>query len=204
LPGAGNVRCDKSAGAGVGRCRNSMGCTPQAGICHFKDSVCSDTSTSAPNNCCNYLGSSSNCELDALFVPRCNALPECRDDGEDCASSADCCEGTLCLPDETGRLRCDDPPGDDPCVPKGSRCTSHGDCCAGTVCIIAPGAGSGTCGTSDPPTGAGGMGGGPGGDGGNGGTGTCAEYGQSCGAGVPCCNADDVPCSAGICRIDPQ
>lgn len=227
LPGAGNVQCEKADGAEIGRCRNSMGCTPQGGVCHYKETICEDTSTSAPNNCCNFLGNASNCELDSLFVPRCDAIEECREPGEDCASSTDCCNGVPCVPNEDGRLICyDNPGGGDPsCVESGGSCTSTSDCCVGSVCLIPTGAGMGTCGTPEEPGGSGGSAGSPGsagaggdtggmssggtsGTAGTGGTGgsdqpPCAEYGQQCSETADCCNAPTVACDSGICRIPP-
>jgi hypothetical protein len=220
LPGAGNVICDMSGDPAreIGRCRNPMGCTPQGGVCHFKDSYCSDTSTSAPNNCCNYLGNASNCRLDALGVPRCNALTACREAGADCSSSDDCCDGAPCVPNADGRLQCYGTPGEPPprCVSEGGPCTNNGDCCVGTTCEVDPGEGSGTCTTpgSSSATGTGGGstsatgGTGAGGSGGSDGAGgstpaPCAEYGQLCSATSDCCNAGAVQCYNGICRIPP-
>ncbi|WP_438036948.1 hypothetical protein [Sorangium sp. So ce204] len=220
LPGAGRVVCDTSGDPDgeIGRCRNPNGCTPQGGVCHFKDSYCSDTSTSAPNNCCGYLGNASNCRLDALGVPRCNALTACRQAGEDCASADDCCDGAPCVRNsETGKLQCYDTPGGTgpQCVTAGGPCTNNGDCCVGTTCEYEPGSLSGTC-TTDSPSGAtgsssatggtggaGGAGGGGGSDGAGGTPPRCAEYGQLCGATSDCCNAGTVQCYNGICRIPP-
>jgi hypothetical protein len=198
LPGAGNGDCVIEPGASVGRCGNGNACTPQGDICHYKDSACDDSSTSAPNNCCNYLGNKSNCALDDVFVPRCDALPGCRESGEACSSSTDCCDGRPCIRDEDGHLVC----AASECIPQGGVCTATADCCVGTECLIVPGAGSGTCGITDNPPGAGGStgaGGAP-----SGGSSGCAEYGQMCGDGVTCCNSDVVPCDDMVCRINPQ
>jgi hypothetical protein len=161
---------------------------------------------------------SGGCQLDALGVPRCNGLDDCRASGENCASAADCCDGLPCVPDASGALHC----GETACVATGNTCTINADCCRGTLCIRSPGSTSGMCSTSVPPPGSGGAGGtggdagapgsggsdatggtggstgGSGGSGGTGGTTACAEYGQQCDTGADCCNA--IPCDGGICR----
>jgi hypothetical protein len=203
LPGAGNGECVVDEGNPVGRCGNGNSCTPQGDVCHYKDSACEDSSTSAPNNCCSYLGSKSNCALDTVFVPRCDAIGDCREAGEDCASSGDCCDGVPCIRNDEGRLVC----AEEECISAGGSCTTTADCCVGTECILVPGESAGVCGVTDePPGGTGGAGSGSGGAPGTGGNAPtpCAEYGQDCGGGVECCNSDVVPCDNGVCRINPQ
>jgi hypothetical protein len=226
LPGYGNVHCDKEAGAEVGLCRSPMSgpgpggaCSPQGNVCHFKDYACSVSEARA--NCCGGLGAKGGvCQLDPLGIPRCNGLgDECRDAGETCASTDDCCNNIPCVPDANGQLRC----GSGTCQKSGDSCTINGDCCPGTICITLPGSTVGTCGGGGGGTGGtggggtggsgnggsgtagnGGTGGANGGTGGNanGGTGgtstSCSEYGQICKVGGDCCNG--VPCTLGVCR----
>jgi len=207
LPGEGNVTCEKDAGAEFGRCRNPMGCNPQGNICHFKDYQC-DNST-APAQCC---GDSNKklefCQLDALGIPRCNGLGECRKENETCATGLDCCTGQnlSCLPNASGDLACTKLTTPEACQVTGGGCTANADCCPGTICQLEIGASRGTCGVREvpPPVGSGGAPGaggassGAGGDpgAGSGGAPVCAEYGQSC-LSAPCCNG--VPCSGGLC-----
>jgi len=197
LPGAGNATCEDINEQGIGRCKN-RGCTPQGGICKYDDAdyveFCGGNSTS-PNNCCNFLGANSNCALDLLQIPRCDAISECREAGEACATASDCCGGVPCVQDESGAFVCYDPPGE--CVPASGPCTVDADCCRGSLCLRRPGAATGTCGDGsvDPPDD--GSGGGPDqGTGGGGGL-ECAAYGQTCSQSSDCC--EDVPCSGGRC-----
>jgi hypothetical protein len=205
LPGAGNVVCDKENGAALGICRNPRSCSPQGNVCHFKEYTCGGSSSR--NNCCAGVGNSGVCQLDPLGVPRCNGLgTDCRETGETCASADDCCNGSPCVADASGILRC--APGDDggpTCLQTGNSCTINADCCAGNVCIRPVGSTRGTCGAVTPPgTGGKASGGttGTGGTTGAGGTpGLCAEYGQQCGT-VACCNTNlGVACIGGICKI---
>jgi hypothetical protein len=207
LPGAGNVICELEDGRTVGICRNPMSCNPQGNVCHYQDYACSISSARA--NCCGALGASRDgCQLDALGVPRCNGIgDDCRVTGDTCASAADCCNLTPCVPDNMGVLRC----GSGPCVPRAGSCSINGDCCPGNICIRPPGSTMGTCNGGTGGTGGmggnGGAGAGTGGLGGTGGAGTggsggsCSEYGQICSGNSDCCNA--VPCTAGICRFPP-
>jgi hypothetical protein len=206
LPGWGNVICEKEAGQDVGLCRNPSNggspggaCNPQGNVCHFQNYSCSISSARA--NCCGGLGAKGGvCELDPLGIPRCNGLgEECRQAGDSCASTADCCDDRPCVPDANGDLHC----GTGECQRSGNTCTINADCCPGSICIHAPGSIVGTCG-GDPgdPGGSGGAGNGDGGapSTGVGGadTGSCSEYGQLCDDSSDCCNA--VPCSEGLCR----
>lgn len=206
LPGWGNVICEIEPGKQIGLCRNPSNgtspggaCNPQGNVCHFKNYTCDISSTRA--NCCGGLGAKGGvCQLDPLGIPRCNGLgDECREAGETCASTDDCCEDRPCVPDANGDLRC----GTGECQRTGNSCTINADCCPGGTCIRAPGSTVGTCG-GDPgdPGGSGGAGNGDGGAPGTGvgGTGntSCSEYGQLCDGASDCCNA--VPCTEGLCR----
>jgi hypothetical protein len=191
LPGAGNVVCLKANPTDlVGLCRNPNSCSPEGDVCHFKNYACSGSS--ARNNCCAGTGNSGVCQLDALGVPRCYGLGTmCRMTGDTCASSADCCNGLPCVPDQNGVLHCGAM-----CRQSGQSCTANADCCTGLICNIPPGSTQGTCGTPPMP------------DGGVGGTdgGLCSQYGQMCNASQPCCSGLDcdiivnnmlMPCPAG-------
>lgn len=232
LPGAqeSTVTCEKAVGAEYGRCRSQQ-CTPQGDVCQLNGGACG-SSTSLPSNCCPTNNQPSNsewkrgaCEFDALLIPRCNGLKNCRPSGGYCSSSADCCRdpndpnsvSLPCVPDPTdgNRLKCNDPGGNDPCLQAGSGCTTNADCCQGALCVIRSGEIFGTCG-STPGTGGGGAGGsggspGTGGTGGaTGGTGSsgapsgCAVYGQNCSAPADCCHTDvGVTCFSGKCLVPP-
>lgn len=201
LAGAGNAKCEGINEQGIGRCK-STSCVPQGSICKYDSAdyteFCGATNSTSPNACCAGTGADSiaqHCRLDSLNIPRCNALGECRDEGETCSSTDDCCNGNPCVQDpESGTFVCYDD-GDDDCVPSTGPCTTNGDCCVGSMCILEPGESTGTCGNSDPPP-----------DDGSGGTGSggststddpCAEYGQDCTDAGDCCN--DVPCTSGSC-----
>jgi hypothetical protein len=180
LPGDGNVVCDKETGAPVGICRNPTGCNPEGNVCHFKDYVCGGSS--ARNACCAAVGNSGVCQLDPIGIPRCYGLgTDCRETGETCASSMDCCGGVPCVVAPDGLLRCLPPSDGGPtCVPSGGSCTINGDCCPGTVCIREPGSVQGVCGTTTPP----GTGGTPG-SGGTPATGGTPGSGGTATGGVP-------------------
>jgi hypothetical protein len=216
------VTCEIEPGHDVGICRNPMACNPQGNVCHFKNYVCDISSARA--DCCGGLGSKSGvCQLDGLGIPRCNGLGDtCRDPGETCASSDDCCNNLPCVPDAKGDLHC----GSMVCQKSGESCSINGDCCPGTTCVRAPGSTDGTCaggggeggsggtgGTSGSggsgntntggtdTSGSGGVGTSGGGSGGSGGTTACSEYGQLCKGNSDCCNG--VPCTNGVCRVPP-
>jgi hypothetical protein len=201
LPGWGNGECQIEPGHAIGVCRNPVNgednpdgaCSPQGNVCHLKDYACDNSN--ARSNCCFEVGANNGaCEVDALGVPRCNGLADCREVGETCNSSADCCipEGSdmhpPCVPDDEGVLRC----GEDECIPTGGSCTINADCCPGGTCYRPAGTTEGTC--EPPTTGEGGAGGGPGT--------VCSEYGQQCTDAGDCCN--DVPCTDDICKYPPQ
>lgn len=201
LPGAGNGHCEDINEEGVGRCK-TLSCTPQGGICKYDDpnyvEFCGGNSTS-PNNCCSFLGSKSNCALDLLRIPRCDAIDECREEGESCATSGDCCGGVPCVQNESGAFVCYGPP-DGECVAVAGPCTIDADCCPGSLCLRLPGNATGSCGdgTVDPPGGGDGSGGSSTGNGSGGGGGLgCSAYGQSCEESADCC--EGVPCEDGRC-----
>jgi hypothetical protein len=193
LPGYGNVICEIAPGKDVGLCRNPSNgpgpggaCNPQGNVCHYANYTCSISSARA--DCCGGLGAKGGvCQLDPLGIPRCNGLGNaCRNSGETCASTADCCNSMPCVPDATGALHC----GSGVCQKSGDSCTTNADCCPGAICTRAPGSTVGTCaGTSS---------GGSGGEGGVPTTTGCAEYGQLCTVASDCCNG--IPCSDGLCR----
>jgi hypothetical protein len=217
LPGDGKVRCEKEAGAKIGLCRNPTGCNPQGNVCHYKDYTCSISS--ARNACCAAPGNSGECQLDRLGVPRCNGLGDtCRQGGETCASSDDCCNDLPCVADDAGVLRCFVPKDGEPtCVPGAGSCTVTADCCRGSSCIVATGSTRGTCSTPDAPpaggtggsgaagasSGTGGSGAGSGGANagapaaGSGGAPECAQFGQDCQVDGDCCS--ELPCLEGAC-----
>ena len=195
LPGYSNGQCEIEPGRAIGICRNPVNgeenpagaCSPQGNVCHFKDYACGVSSARA--NCCDGLGANGTCKLDPLGVPRCDGLgDDCREVGETCASSGDCCPDPVtgeyppCVPDENGVLRC----GADECVPSGDDCTIDADCCAPLMCVRAPGATSGTCGEP---------------------TSECTKYFQQCANSAECCGAEDDPpvqCLDGRCKYPPQ
>jgi hypothetical protein len=190
LPGDGNVVCDKPSNAEIGVCRNPTGCNPQGNVCHYKNYACAISS--ARNDCCGCIASKDCCQLDALGVPRCNALGNaCRKAGDTCASADDCCNHAPCVADASGTLHC----YASPCVPAGGSCSINGDCCAGSTCVEPQGSTKGTC-SAPPPPGTGGYGGATG-SGGAGGA--CAQYGQMCTSASDCCGG--VPCTNGICTV---
>jgi hypothetical protein len=175
--------------------------------------ACGNSSSRA--NCCDALGAMGGvCKLDRLGVPRCYGLAACRQTGQTCAFTGDCCNGNACVPDASGVLRC----GGTTCAAEGGGCTISGDCCRGTSCIVPTGSTNGVCGVISPPPPP------PPADAGtstdDGGSTTadagaadagvpadlappppppppCSEYGQSCSVAGDCCNG--VPCTSGFC-----
>lgn len=89
--------------------------------------ICLDTAGNQVHDCC----PSDNCELTETGVSRCSGgegFDECRDDGDTCQVSSQCCSG-VCSPVDTGsgiELRCN--PG---CVETEGLCTTSADCCGG-------------------------------------------------------------------------
>jgi hypothetical protein len=172
LPGDGNIFCDKEPGASFGLCRNPVACNPQGNVCQYSNYECG--LSAQRNNCCNALGGSGTCEIDAFGVPRCNGLADnCRITGETCSSSADCCSPGLCVPDVGDVLRCTA----QTCQVAGATCTGNADCCVGTQCNRPLGAIGGIC---EAVAGQ-----------------TCALYGQSCNVATDCCEA--IPCTNDRC-----
>jgi hypothetical protein len=138
------------------------------------------------------------CKQDIVGVPRCTGA-SCVAAGVGCATSADCCNGTPCVPNPSGN-----PPfvcSAATCVPTQGLCTINADCCPGNTCNVPPGGTKGTCTPSIPP-GGGGDGGSTGGDSGSAGGDagqTCALYGQTCTTVADCC--DGIPCNGGRCYV---
>ena len=209
LPGNGNVHCAISPGYTIGICltpgpgtdAGNGACNPEGDVCHYKNYVCGPSS-SARNDCCLHLGSSSDCTLDAVGVPRCHAIgapggPACRTSGQTCAFSGDCCNNVPCVPGPTGQLVCyagtSGGDGGAVCVPATGPCTVNADCCTGAFCSVPPGSIKGTCNAL--PLGSGGGGGDGGSSAPDGGspTSTCSLYGQSCATSASCCSS--VPCT---------
>jgi hypothetical protein len=130
--------------------------------------------------------------LDAIGLSRCYGLVACRQAGETCADSIDCCRtandgGVPCIPADGGGFAC----AAASCQPLRGVCATTGDCCGGLTCVLdAPGAAHGTCDLVVPlPS-----------DGGtaaarplatDSGTLSCSFAGQSCAQDVDCCYAGD-------------
>ncbi len=166
-------------------------CSPQGNVCHYKDYECSISSARA--NCCDGLGAKGTCRLDPLGVPRCNGLgDDCRDEGETCASNADCCDFAPAFRTKKV-LRC----GGGEVRPQGDTCTINGDCCPWLdlrqaarcdrrllTARLRPVAKAAHPARAEAPAVAA----------------TCSEYGQLCDVAGDCCN--NVPCTDGVCRFD--
>ena len=163
LPGAGLVRCEPDplyggrigicggpkAGncpAGLDTCKNS--CNPEGNVCHYKDTVvCEGSTTSKRNDCCDCISGKDCCQLDHVGIPRCNSLEACVPSGGNCSFSGECCDNLPCVPDPvTGKLTCGST-----CVPLGGSCTTNADCCTGMLCEVTPGSLSGVCIIPAPP-----------------------------------------------------
>ena len=172
-------------------CSNST-CIPEGDVCHCtqydpKTGICvlnggtplpSGCSVNSINSdCCGATGASKMaCRLDKVGVPRCFTVTTCIPSGGSCATSADCCNGNVCVPDGNGHYVC----GTTTCVPTGGQCTATSDCCSGdgNVCIIPPGQTTGVCGNPTPPPADGGT------------PSQCSYAGQSCSTTQPCCSGD--------------
>jgi hypothetical protein len=162
LPGDGNVTCLKANSTDpVGICRNPMSCDPEGDVCHFQAYQCGNSDARA--NCCGGLGAQSGvCKLDVLGVPRCYGLGTmCRQMGQTCSNSLDCCNGVPCVSNGMGELVC----AQTMCIAMNGSCTQSADCCNGATCVFTAGQTYGTCG----------------------GAGTCELAGQPCSASQPCC-----------------
>ena len=185
------------AALSIGVCTQNHGNQVPGGICRLTGGA--NACSNAQSDCeCVLNPKAQCCAYDTLGLPRCLGSGSCGDGstgvfagqdpkccrqaGQTCNTSAECCGLTPCVPDATGVLHClaPKPDGGISCVATGGSCTATGDCCTGMVCNVTPGAGHGTCG--QPPTsGMGGAGGGMD-------AGVCALYGQACNAATPCCN----------------
>jgi hypothetical protein len=205
LPGHGDVTCVIENGEPVGVCRNPSASAdvddPEGDVCHYKeDPNYTCVVSSAPNNCCGAPGNSGVCKLDALGVPRCYGYgATCRNPGETCAYSGDCCNNIPCVPDANGALHCLVPTSDagaaPVCVAESGNCTVTADCCRGLTCVSLPGSTQGTCVNPTPPPPPDGGAAGSAGTDGSAGTGgspppSCALYGQACTMTSDCCNTD--------------
>jgi hypothetical protein len=207
LPGDGEVKClifDATRGLGTCQMPQKSSCTsgtciPEGDVCHCQlvDSkgICWDScpggetckpipsgcSVSGVNaNCCGNPGANKmTCRIDAVGVPRCYTVTTCVPAGSACATSADCCNGNLCIQDSTGKFVC----GMNICAKTGEKCSATSDCCpgSGNVCIIAPGQTTGVCANPNPS---------PNPDAGtpNPDAGTCSYDGQQCSPTQACCD----------------
>jgi hypothetical protein len=111
--------------------------------------------------CCDCPGDPKKCcKQDSIGIYRCfgggsQACPSgydskdpncCIKAGDRCQFTAECCDGTPCVPDAQGVLRClAKPPGGIACVMGDGACTATADCCAGLTCNITPGRTYGSC-----------------------------------------------------------
>jgi hypothetical protein len=66
--------------------------------------------------------------ISAFWAPR-----PCREDGEECSVSSECCGGD-CHPDAMGNSVCSPPPPED-CRELNETCTTSADCCDGRDCV---------------------------------------------------------------------
>jgi hypothetical protein len=165
-----------------------MGCKPDGDVCKLKTMSCNASCDCCAGNCEN----EDTCHQDILGVPRCSGATCVPSDGA-CASDADCCNLSPCVPNP---IDGGTPPYvcfPSACVPACGPCTVDADCCVGEQCVLAVGSAMGFCG----PCGGGPDGGtGDGGLEGDGGM-PCVLYGQLCTAGSDCCGG--VPCTNGRC-----
>jgi hypothetical protein len=116
--------CRGDTKGGVKRCDKPAGCMWPGEVCW----------TGQAANCCpqGKDGGNSLCLASVLGVSRCftaGTSDACRSDGSECAFGDECCGG-ICLPDQTGALRCGSQ-----CVSTGGSCTASADCCNGP-CVL--------------------------------------------------------------------
>jgi hypothetical protein len=150
-----SLSCSKPAGAKAtdpGRCNGEQSCSKSGQVCKTVIDACS-----FPNNCCEpadiALAGGGNCSSnpdaccrhDNLGVPRCTEFGVCRQPGQTCQTSADCCPiagvPPPCAPDNTGTFVC----GGTSCEPDGNKCTVNADCCNGNCFFGTPGSTTGVC-----------------------------------------------------------
>jgi hypothetical protein len=231
--GTGSVTCEMATTTTppIGTCRNPTGCQVRGNVCGRRegDNLCGGN---AREDCCDCPPPKFNCcKPDTVGIYRCHGggsatcptgytgkAPCCIAGGERCQLASECCDGTPCVPDGQGVLRClAKPPGGIACVAAAGLCTTTGDCCAGLACSIVPGETFGHCqappapppptwgtggasgtggttgsGTGGTVAGTGGTVAGTGGTtAGTGGTSpppVCGFVGQGCSATTTCCN----------------
>ena len=138
----GSVLCAReSVDNTFGRCDNGTACNPVGNICgaSFPMPDGSTFTVSASQNCCD--GKKEVCRLDIAGIPRCygggsvdcptgytGEAPCCIPAGDICQFRDQCCDNTLCVPDDAGVLRCHG----STCVPLGAVCEPGGvECCVG-------------------------------------------------------------------------
>src|SRR5207253_6862310 len=122
--------------ATVGVCRTPQGCKPDGDLCGALG--CTASCDCCSGNCQNL----DTCKPDESGVARCSAAT-CAGAGEACASSANCCSGSPCVPSASGT-----PPyvcAASVCAAAGGACSVDADCCTGTTCVVALGSAAGTC-----------------------------------------------------------
>jgi hypothetical protein len=209
------VHCNIPDGGTVGVCANPQSCKPNGDVCRLQKNSCNAT-----DDCCSgNVQQNDTCHQDILGVPRCSYAGfadggGCVPSNGACASSADCCNLTPCVPNPSYT-----PGGNQPefvcnatqCVATSGGCTTNADCCPGNICYLPGGAAKGTCNPLlPPPPSDGGSEGGTANDagsstGGDGGLtlsdgGVCSLYGQTCSQPSDCCNtAKGVTCIGGRC-----
>ncbi len=128
-----------------GKCAGGNACSEPGEICKSAVDACS-----VSNNCCEPIGMPSGncnsnpaacCKLDSLGIPRCIRTYVCAQQGEECVSSADCCNQRPCtLDSQTGKKKCGPQ-----CISDGQNCSVNEDCCGGNCYKATPGATNGTC-----------------------------------------------------------
>src|SRR5579862_135784 len=167
LPGGSGtpVTCAITPPATTGFCRVPQGCEPDGEVCKLASQSCNASCDCCSGNCLNV----DTCKPDEGGVARCTATA-CVPTGGACASSANCCDTTPCVPNPSGTppFVCAAPTT---CT-SGNSCQHDADCCAGTRCILPTGLTIGTCTT-------------------------CNASGQACTADTDCCAGTRCALAAG-------